>query len=547
MLLYMSNAPYHLAGDGKVGAVLEPNPGRCSLVPGTEDNVTFNEYLDDIHYDYPSVYQLRELLRSTETNIVFAVTEGVAQPYRDLQEELGSFARQTILERNSENLVSVIQEAYNEISQEIQLFPRETYEGLEFEFTPGEGCNSDDVDVCTGVSIGKNVSFDVTVTMTSCLEGNMTAFLQSPAFGTVELEIVPLCECPCKNEVMENAEVCNNGTGDLICGQCECPPGMSGDKCQCPVAVTPICGPEGGLECSGAGRGRCNCGDCMCFVQEELLRTRGIVEPYFGDYCQCDHFTSCAGSLTDDGTLCFGRGECDCDTDMCMCMEEEPTTGVVYGGPLCDCDPKKCYSEEHNMVCVLLDSTVVNLGRQACNPCTGCRCTPPTIKTSNSTCETVCVFNEPCARCIKNLQDASTDCMSCNPRLFRLFTGSSQPDDTERCSFTDGDGCSHAFFVTLSMEVLVDDERDCPATGGVGNLAWIIPVAVVAGLLVLGFIILLIVLLIVCINDRREYHRFKRDLEDANWDQQENPMYVSPSQQYSNITYRPKKEPIKED
>ena len=33
-----------------------------------------------------------------------------------------------------------------------------------------------------------------------------------------------------------------------------------------------------------------------------------------------------------------------------MCMEEEPTTGVVYGGPLCDCDPKKCYSEEHNLV-----------------------------------------------------------------------------------------------------------------------------------------------------------------------------------------------------
>ena len=28
-----------------------------------------------------------------------------------------------------------------DISQEIQLFPRETYEGLEFEFIPGEGCN----------------------------------------------------------------------------------------------------------------------------------------------------------------------------------------------------------------------------------------------------------------------------------------------------------------------------------------------------------------------------------------------------------------------
>ena len=40
----------------------------------------------------------------------------------------------------------------------------------------------------------------------------------------------------------------------------------------------------------------------------------------------------------------------------------------------------------------------------------------------------------------------------------------------------------------------------CPATSDRGNLAWIIPVAVVAGLLVLGGIILLIALLIVCIS-----------------------------------------------
>ena len=43
---------------------------------------------------------------------------------------------------------------------------------------------------------------------------------------------------------------------------------------------------------------------------------------------------------------------------------------------------------------------------------------------------------------------------------------------------------------------------ECPSTSGdgIGNLAWIIPVAVILGLLVLGGIILLIVLLIVCIN-----------------------------------------------
>ena len=29
----------------------------------------------------------------------------------------------------------------------------------------------------------------------------------------------------------------------------------------------------GGLECSGLSRGVCDCGDCQCFVQEELLST----------------------------------------------------------------------------------------------------------------------------------------------------------------------------------------------------------------------------------------------------------------------------------
>ena len=48
---------------------------------------------------------------------------------------------------------------------------------------------------------------------------------------------------------------------------------------------------------------------------------------------------------------------------------------------------------------------------------------------------------------------------------------------------------------TFSLSPLV-----CPATDSIGNLAWIIPVAVVAGLLVLGGIIMLIVVLIVCIN-----------------------------------------------
>ena len=63
----------------------------------------------------------------------------------------------------------------------------------------------------------------------------------------------------------------------------------------------------------------------------------------------------------------------------------------------------------------------------------------------------------------------------------------------------------HVYAVCSAIFTLYSHTRHlsppaCPATGGIGNLAWIIPVAVVAGLLVLGVIILLIVVLIVCLN-----------------------------------------------
>ena len=40
-------------------------------------------------------------------------------------------------------------------------------------------------------------------------------------------------------------------------------------------------------------------------------------------------------------------------------------------------------------VCVLLYPMAVELGKDACDPCNGCKCPPSTIKASNSTCETV--------------------------------------------------------------------------------------------------------------------------------------------------------------
>jgi protocadherin alpha len=50
MVLYMSNANFHLAGDGKVGAAIEPNPGECFLEQREVDGRTVYDYTKDRVY-----------------------------------------------------------------------------------------------------------------------------------------------------------------------------------------------------------------------------------------------------------------------------------------------------------------------------------------------------------------------------------------------------------------------------------------------------------------------------------------------------------------
>jgi hypothetical protein len=520
MLLYMSNAEFHLAGDGKVGAVLEPNPGQCLLNAKTDKNgLEFDEYDDDTLYDYPSPYHLKELVRSSQTNVVFAVTSEGLDPlrlkglYQDLADVIEPFGRVIPLESDSANLISVIQEAFDGISQEVRLFPRESNENLQYSYTPGEGClkGTDDTVICTNVSIGENVSVTVSVNMIKCLSEPTPVALTSPAFGTINLMIEPLCDCNCSADIEENATECG-GRGDLVCGQCQCSPGWAGEMCECEESETipTTCGNKGldMLECSGPSRGECDCGTCKCFVQERLLREKNITEPYFGEDCECDHYLSCGG-INEDGLLCSGHGDCKCP-DECDCAEE-PVTGIMYQGDRCECDPlENCYSQEHQGVCVytgadMSDSSSTNA---ECDACTGCLCRQGTIAGPDGTCDPICAVNEECARCEKGMESEGTDCSSLEMCNSQLYTDVNEPlGEFEECTFTDEDDCVHTFYVlTDDGPVLVADDRVCPpGPEGIGNLAWIIPVAVILGLLALGGLILLLVFLIKGTEERHLY------------------------------------------
>jgi hypothetical protein len=108
----------------------------------------------------------------------------------------------------------------------------------------------------------------------------------------------------------------------------------------------------------------------------------------------------------------------------------------------------------------------------------------------------------------------------------------------QECTFQE-DGCTHTFYISPSLpSVLVEADAECRPGGGANNLIWIIPVSVIAALLLLGLLALLLVLFIIWALDRYEFRRFQSNLEEADWVPQQNPIYVSPRQEYTNVAYK---------
>jgi len=90
------------------------------------------------------------------------------------------------------------------------------------------------------------VSFNVTLTALTCtneLINGTDLTVRVPGFGKFVVELSGVCDCNCTNNPvrsskwlmylftivinikMGDSDFCNNGNGDLICGQCACDPG----------------------------------------------------------------------------------------------------------------------------------------------------------------------------------------------------------------------------------------------------------------------------------------------------------------------------------
>lgn len=104
LLVLSTDAMYHIAGDGKLAGIIEPNDGLCHMEK--------NNYNYSLLQDYPSIGQINEKAIENNINIIFTATDNVYNIYKDLAHVIkGSYVGRLI--NDSDNVVGLIKHIYS--------------------------------------------------------------------------------------------------------------------------------------------------------------------------------------------------------------------------------------------------------------------------------------------------------------------------------------------------------------------------------------------------------------------------------------------------
>ncbi|KAJ8024438.1 Integrin beta-6 [Holothuria leucospilota] len=530
LLLVTTDAPYHVQGDGRVAGVIKPHDGGCHL----NDQ---NEYSDSHIYDYPSVGQLNQKLVENNILPIFSVGHSQFTKFSVLS-ELMQGARVAALNVDSSNILIIIKTIYQEITSNVKL-THNAPQNLDVKFTAycGDGVTNEIPPSCSNIMLGREVSFDIDITASSCFDGasNQTSFDIYP-IGlderlTVNVEVH--CSCPCESFQDFNSSFCTNGNGTLVCGVCACNQGHYGEYCQCLGQMEDEqtgsiqCKPHNQTDVICSGRGNCICGECHCHNNTE---TGG--ESSSGPYCECsDRKCPIFG-----GEVCGGpeRGTCECiggRINRCKC-------NPGYAGESCGCPTR-------TDTCIAQNGLICNAeGNCECG-----RCVCSSSKYYGEHCEqcvtcSECDLHVNCVKC-KVFGEGLTEseCDMCSQTIQEVDKITKSNDTSfKQCSYTDDDKCT-VFFTWKKLEendtilVSVQKTPQC-ATKKPHELPlfWII-IGTTVAVVMMGVLLLLLIRCYHSYLDRKEYNQFLKSQQDANWQKSENPLYNSGIQTYKNPMY----------
>lgn len=104
LIVFCTDAAFHMAGDGKLAGIVEPNDETCHL-----DDKGY--YTHSLNTDYPSLGQLDKQARENNINIIFAVVKNQAATYKAVKETIYG-AVSAVLSKDSSNIVDLVKDEY---------------------------------------------------------------------------------------------------------------------------------------------------------------------------------------------------------------------------------------------------------------------------------------------------------------------------------------------------------------------------------------------------------------------------------------------------
>ncbi|KAG7201582.1 hypothetical protein KM043_004327 [Ampulex compressa] len=543
LIVFSTDASFHVAGDGKLAGIVEPNDCLCHL-----DDKGFYSY--SLLQDYPSISQINRKARENNMNIIFAVPRHISAVYELLSKSVSGSSIGT-LESDSQNVVSLVSGEYEKLVDSVTLTDNapKMIDIRYFSRCLNESSEVKERRECGGLRVGNVINFDVMLKAVECPanveEWHQTIQIKPRGINeslTIDLEII--CDCACDkpehSSYTLNSEFCK-GNGTLSCGVCTCNKGFYGKQCECEgdevgvdnVAAMAECKPNNETLEVCSSHGACKCGVCDC------NKRTNPQEMFYGKYCECDNF-SCKRS---GGQVCGGRGKCDCG--VCNCMPG-------WGGETCDC-------KETNSTCTPnSDAAEICSGRGDCI-CGSCHCQEvDNIRYSGQFCEECptcpgqrCEELKNCVECMAYNAGPLAQDGKCDMCLHQIDTVDVVEEDPAmdqetgaRICRTHGDaGCTFVFKYQYYrggtggdikiFKIQAEKKRACPTPIDVLGVA----LGVIISTVILGLVILLIWKVLTMIHDRREYAKFERERALAKWDRGDNPLYKQATSTFSNPTF----------
>ncbi|XP_008295050.1 integrin beta-2 isoform X1 [Stegastes partitus] len=510
LIVLTTDAGFHMAGDGKMAGILEPNDEQCHM-----DN---NLYTKSNEMDYPSVGQLATALERNNIQPIFAVTKNVESVYKDLSKMIPK-SEVGVLSSDSKNVVQLIETAYNSLSSKVTVTHDNLPDNVRVVYTPicvHAGPAGDRTGVCDNVRVGQNISFDVTVTADSCMEEKSFTIRPLGIKDTLTVTLSTKCECLCKDPTDKAHPLCSN-RGSVNCGICSCMDGYVGQTCECSLgnkdehSLRASCQRQNDTECEG--RGDCVCGRCQCHSTNQGSR-------YHGKFCECDD-EHCENY---QNKLCGGNGDCKCgvckcfpgfEGSACQCKVSEegcrtPNNTVCYGRGDCKCNRCECKD---------------GYQRPQCQTCLGC---PDPCQTKLNCIECLGFDSGPLK---KNCA------VACGENINYMMVDNFALPGKE-CQQKDSEGC----WIKFKLEQLfgednytaeIQKQRDCPEPPSV--------TAIIAGSLAavafIGIILLMLIKLLIYMKDLKEFRKFENEKKKSKWAEADNPLFQNATTTVANPTF----------